>query len=86
MGTGQPAEPMQLPGNTAEAQQPSMPYRNAFMGGHMIGARRCCLRPQAHTRDPSTVSAYTSHVHRAGTACPSSTAALCSGCLRMSAS
>lgn len=40
MGTGQPAEPMQLPGNTAEAQQPSMPYRNAFMGGHMVGARR----------------------------------------------
>ena len=39
-GSEQPGEPMQLPGNTPVAQQPSRPYRNAFMGGHMVGERR----------------------------------------------
>ncbi len=40
MGSRQRADTMQRPGNATEAQQPSMPYRSAFMGGHMVGTRR----------------------------------------------
>ena len=43
LGSGQPAgsgAPGQQPSAAPEAPAPSMPYRSAFMGGHMIGTRR----------------------------------------------
>ena len=43
LGSGQPAgsgAPGLQPSAAPEAPVPSMPYRSAFMGGHMIGTRR----------------------------------------------
>ena len=43
LGSGQPAgsaAPGQQPSTALEAPAPSMPYRSAFMGGHMIGTRK----------------------------------------------
>jgi len=38
----QPAASAQTDSAINELPAPSMPYRNAFMGGHMMGARRYC--------------------------------------------